>query len=277
MVSRGMRKKKPHVIAYMKSISKRIQKRPSILVGTSGFFYDHWGDGTFYPKNLSKRKWLEYYTEHFDTVELNVAFYRLPTEKTFKSWYKRTPKDFAFALKGSRFITHIKRLKDCQDPLKLYFDRAKLLREKLTVILWQLPPRYKINIERLKTFIKYLRPYARCRHAFEFRDESWFSKGVYELLREEDMALCEADYPGMPQNIPATASFVYLRRHGPEAENVIYSGCYSKEYLKRDARRIKNWHKRGKSIYVYFNNDIEGWAIKNSQELKGILGGVGKT
>lgn len=255
----------------MKNPTKKNKKRPTIFIGTSGFVYKHWGGGVFYPDGLPQKKWFEYYTEHFDTVELNVAFYRLPTEKAFESWYKRTPKSFAFSLKGSRFITHIKKLKDCEEPLKLYFDRAKLLREKLSVILWQLPPRYKKDMERLKIFIKYLKPYDRYRHAFEFRDESWFSNDVYELFRKADMAICEADWPGMPQNTPITASFVYLRRHGPEAEKAHYSGCYSKKSLKEDARRIKNLLKKGKSIYVYFNNDEKGRAVKNSLELKGIL------
>lgn len=262
---------KPHAKVYMKNLTKKIQKRPGIFIGTSGFIYNHWGGGVFYPDGLPQKKWLEYYAEHFDTVELNVTFYRLPSEKAFKSWYKRTPKSFAFGLKGSRFITHIKRLKDCQEPLNLYFNRAKLLREKLSVILWQLPPRYKKDMERLKVFIKYLKPYARYRHVFEFRDESWLSNDVYELFRKVDMAICEADWPGMPQNIPVTASFVYLRRHGPKAEKALYSGCYSKKSLKEDARRIRDWHKKGKSIYVYFNNDEGGWAIKNSLELKGML------
>ncbi|MFN3467773.1 MAG: DUF72 domain-containing protein, partial [Candidatus Brocadiales bacterium] len=163
-------------------------------MGTSGFIYPHWGNGVFYPEGLPQRRWLEYYAEYFDTVELNVAFYRLPTEVAFRSWYKRTPKGFAFALKGSRFITHVKRLKDCQEPLELYFGRARLLKEKLSVVLWQLPPRYKKDVQRLETFIKFLKPYASYRHAFEFRDASWMSEEVYKLLSEADMALCEADW-----------------------------------------------------------------------------------
>lgn len=252
---------------------KRITKKPTTLIGTSGFVYPHWGGDVFYPEALPQRKWLEYYCEHFDTVELNVAFYRLPTEQAFESWYKRTPKGFAFALKGSRFITHVKRLKDCQGPLKLYFTRARLLKEKLSIVLWQLPPRFKKDTQRLQSFIKYLKPYANYRHAFEFRDESWMAEEVYEWLRGAGMAICEADWPGMPQGLPVTASFAYLRRHGPEAEWGLYSGCYSKAALRRDARRIKGWLKQGRDVYVYFNNDAEGWAVRNALELKEMLQG----
>ncbi len=250
---------------------KKTPKAPAAFVGTSGFIYPHWGGGVFYPEDLPQRRWLEYYTEYFDTVELNVAFYRLPTEEAFKSWHKRTPEGFAFALKGSRFITHIKRLKDCQEPLKLYFERARLLKEKLSAVLWQLPPRYKKDTQRLKAFIKSLKPYTNYRHAFEFRDESWVAEEVYELLGEADMAICEADWPGMPQNLPTTASFAYLRRHGPEAEWGLYAGCYSKASLRKDTKRIRNWMKQDKSVYVYFNNDAEGWAVKNALELKEML------
>lgn len=245
-------------------------------MGTSGFIYPHWGGGVFYPEGLPQRGWLEYYAERFDTVELNVTFYRLPTEGAFRSWYKRTPEGFAFALKGSRFITHIKRLKDCQAPLELYFDRARLLKEKLSVVLWQLPPRYKKDIQRLKTFIKSLKPYTTYRHAFEFRDASWMAEEVYELLREADMALCEADWPGMPQFAPGesiTTGFVYLRHHGPGGEWGLYSGCYSKAFLRKEAERIKALLKQGRSVYIYFNNDAEGWAVRNALELKEILKG----
>ncbi|HHT9153154.1 MAG TPA: DUF72 domain-containing protein [Candidatus Hypogeohydataceae bacterium YC40] len=247
---------------------KKTQKTLTAFTGTSGFMYPHWGRGVFYPEHLPQRKWLEHYAEYFDTVELNVTFYRLPTAEAFKSWYKRSPRGFAFALKGSRFITHIKRLKDCQSPLKLYFERARLLKEKLSVVLWQLPPRYKKDAQRLRDFIKALKPYTGYRHAFEFRDPSWLEEQIYELLKEADMAICEADWPCMPQDLPLTASFAYLRRHGPGG---LYSGCYSKAFLKQDARRIKDWLDKGRSVYIYFNNDADGWAVRNAIELKEML------
>jgi uncharacterized protein YecE (DUF72 family) len=247
-------------------------KKARAFVGTSGFIYDHWGNGVFYPEGTPQRRWLEYYAGYFDTVELNVAFYRLPSEETFQSWYKRTPKGFTFALKGSRFITHIKRLKNCQGPLDLYFQRAKLLKEKLSVVLWQLPPRFKKDTQRLKDFTRMLKRHYHTRHSFEFRDESWLSEDVFELLREADIALCMADWPIFSQEIPQTAGFLYLRRHGPEAgEGMLYSGCYPPGALRRDARDIKGWLSQGKDVYIYFNNDEGGWAVKNALDLTKLI------
>lgn len=247
--------------------AKTTRKKVRAFVGTSGFMYDHWGDGVFYPEKLPKREWLEFYTEHFDTVELNVAFYRLPSEDAFRSWYKRTPKGFTFALKGSRFITHIKRLKDCREPLKLYFKRARILKEKLSVVLWQLPPRFRKDIPRLRDFVRVLRTYKSTRHAFELRDASWFDAEVYEVLRQADMALCMADWPRYGLRIPDTASFIYLRRHGPEGGRP-YTGCYPKADLQKDARTLKKWLSSGKDVYIYFNNDERGWAVRNALDVK---------
>ncbi|MFQ5956351.1 MAG: DUF72 domain-containing protein [Candidatus Brocadiales bacterium] len=247
--------------------ARTAHKKARVFVGTSGFMYDHWGDGVFYPKKMSQRVWLEFYVEHFSTVELNVAFYRLPSEDAFRSWYRRTPRDFAFALKGSRFITHIKRLKDCREPIKLYFKRARLLKEKLSVVLWQTPPRFKKDIPRLKDFVRALKVRGPTRQAFEFRDESWFDSDVYDILHKADMALCMADWPRYDVNVPDTASFIYLRRHGPEGGR-LYTGCYPKAELRRDVREIKRWLSVGKDVYIYFNNDQHGWAVKNALDVK---------
>jgi uncharacterized protein YecE (DUF72 family) len=149
-----------------------------IWIGTSGYYYKHW-QGVFYPLKLPQRKQLEYYSQFFDTVELNVTFYRLPQEKAFLSWYERTPKDFLFTIKGSRFITHIKRLKDCTEPVKRFFEKASLLKEKLGMILWQLPPNFKCNLNRLKDFLDALYPYTDYHHTFEFRHPSWFCPQSY--------------------------------------------------------------------------------------------------
>jgi hypothetical protein len=151
-----------------------------IRIGTSGYNYPHWWHGIFYPTDLPQRKWLEFYSDFFDSVELNVSFYRLPKKEVFKSWYKRTPSHFSFAVKGSRFITHMKRLKDCREPLTLLLDHAAPLKEKLGVLLWQLPPRFTFQRERLEEFCVLLSTLPRSkglRHAFEFRDDSWFITG----------------------------------------------------------------------------------------------------
>jgi uncharacterized protein YecE (DUF72 family) len=144
-----------------------------VSIGTSGFTYPHWR-GVFYPEKLPQSKWLEYYAEFLPSLELNVTFYRLPAESAFESWYRRTPHHFTFALKGSRFITHVKRLKDPQEPLTLFFARSKKLKQKHRVTLWQFPPGFKVNKERIEKFVQSLREHSECLHAFEFRDQSWF-------------------------------------------------------------------------------------------------------
>lgn len=259
---------------------------PKAYIGTSGYLYDHWY-GVFYPEDLTKDKWLEHYCKFFETVELNVTFYRLPFESAFKGWYKRTPKNFLFTIKGSRFITHVKKLNEPKEPLELLFDRGKHLKEKLGMILWQLPPRFSAHPKKLEEFCRLLasagESLASLRHSVEFRDESWFSPEIYEILKKYNMALVICDYPfelrsrGMERTIgikrtkrkiievPETADFVYLRRHGATA---LYASNYSDQQLKEDAEQIKKWLKNGKDVYVYFNNDAYGYAVKNALKLK---------
>lgn len=240
-----------------------------IYIGTSGYAYKHWSRGIFYPEKLSQKNWLEFYTQHFKTVELNVTFYRLPAKSAFQGWERRTPQNFIFAVKGSRFITHAKRLRDVEDSLRILFDRAKSLNKKLSVVLWQLPPKFKVDVERLKTFLKYLGKYKYTRHAFEFRNESWFCPEVFQALKDVDISLCLADWPIFEVEVPDTASFIYLRRHGAAGE--LYSGCYSETQLRKDARGIKKWQSQGKDVYIYFNNDAHGWAVKNALTLSRML------
>jgi uncharacterized protein YecE (DUF72 family) len=236
---------------------------PEAHIGTSGFSYDHWR-GAFYPEGLAKSKWFSYYCERFSTVELNVTFYRLPKEDAFKRWHSETPDGFKFALKGSRFITHIKRLKDPTEPLKMFMERARVLREKLAVILWQLPPNFKKDTERLKGFLKALKKYRR-RNAFEFRHESWLDDGVIALLMEENACMCMADWPPFIDELPVTADFVYIRRHGKGGN---YDTLYSTDELKKDARRIREHLKAKRDVFIYFNNDAMGYAARNALELK---------
>ena len=167
----------------------------SIFVGTSGFNYDDWGDGVFYPEKLPQRKWLEHYSKFFDTVELNVTFYRLPSLAAFKSWRERTPKNFHFALKGSRYITHIKRLKDVKKSLKIFFEQSAPLKTKTKVVLWQLPPKMKCDLARLKNFVKLLKHYKKPYHVFEFRHESWINDDVFSLSVLEESLGYSAKVP----------------------------------------------------------------------------------
>jgi uncharacterized protein YecE (DUF72 family) len=234
----------------------------NVKVGCSGFFYDHWRKN-FYPEDLSRNRWLEYYCKHFLTVELNVTFYRLPEREAFSKWYLSTPEDFSFSLKGSRFITHVKKLKDCIEPIEAFFSRALLLKEKSGVILWQLPPTFNIDLERLKEFLEEVKPY-HMRNAFEFRNKTWINKKVINLFEKENAAFCMADYPDFLNNLPLTADFVYIRRHGKDGS---CASSYSTESLKNDAKCIKSCLRQKKDVFIYFNNDALGYAPKNAAEL----------
>jgi uncharacterized protein YecE (DUF72 family) len=242
-----------------------------IHIGTSGYNYPHWGDGVFYPAETPKARWLEHYARHFGSVELNVTFYRLPDRSVFQSWRARTPSPFTFAIKGNRYITHIKRLKDCREPVIRFMRNASALREKLQVVLWQLHPGMRADLARLDAFCKLLRTSARAgrvRHAFEFRHESWFCEGVYNLLRTRNHALCIAHSPDWPMAEIATADFVYLRFHGGE---LLYGSNYSGEELDGWAAKIRAWIKRGIDVYAYFNNDARGFAAKNALFLRELV------
>ncbi len=238
---------------------------PDLHIGCSGFNYKHWKE-VFYPDDLPQKKWLEYYCGVFSTVELNVTFYRLPLAGTFEKWRDRTPPDFAFSVKGSRYITHLKRLLNPEEPLELFFERAFQLQEKLEVVLWQFPPGFHINIERLQHFLELLGKHP-VRNTFEFRHESWITEEVIKLCRMHDASLCMADSPEFINALPATADFIYMRRHGAKG----ISGDYSKEFLEHDAAMIRNFMREGKDVYIYFNNDAYGYAPKNARELMGML------
>lgn len=237
-----------------------------LKIGCSGFLYEHWRKN-FYPNDLSKSYWLEYYSRHFSTVELNVTFYKLPDRETFLKWYYSTPEDFVFSLKGSRFITHIKKLKDCAEPVDAFFSRATLLKEKLGAILWQLPPTFAADIERLKDFLEMLSPYC-LRNTFEFRNKTWMDKKVFDLLKKEKSALCMADWPDFLDKLPPTADFVYVRRHGEEGS---YATSYSTESLEKDAKKIKSYLRQKKDVFIYFNNDAFGYAPKNALDLATLI------
>jgi len=246
-------------------------KKSKIFIGTSGYNYKHWKDGVFYPTKLSPAKWLEYYIQHFNTVELNVTFYRLPSLKTFTGWYRRTPKDFSFVIKGSRFITHLKRLKEPKEPLRIFFENASPLKEKLGVVLWQLPANFHLNLEKLSDFLNSLKKNTKSkkvRQAFEFRHPSWFCQEVYSILQKYNFCLCIAHSNRWPVVEKLTADFIYLRFHGGVS---LYHSNYSEAMLKEWADKAKCWLKQGKDLYTYFNNDACGYAIKNAQRFRQLL------
>jgi len=235
-------------------------------IGTSGWVYPHWRE-VFYPPKLPQSKWLEFYTRHFATVELNNSFYRLPSEQAFANWRDTSPPGFVYAVKVSRFITHIKRLKDVAEPVATFLSRARHLNEKLGPLLYQLPPNMHRNDERLDSFLSLL-PKG-LHHVVEFRHRSWLDEGVFDILRRHNVGLCVFDMPDMSCPLVATANFAYIRFHGSSG---LYFSCYSDEELEDWARRISALAKDLDAVYIYFNNDAEGFAVKNAQTLAEKLG-----
>jgi len=237
----------------------------SYYIGTSGWHYDHWRY-RFYPEKLAKADWLEFYAGHFTTVELNNSFYRLPSENAFATWYKSSPANFIFAVKVSRFITHIKRLRNSEEPLDTFITRAKGLGEKLGPLLYQLPPNMHRDDDRLESFLSIL-PQG-MKHVFEFRHQSWLEEKVFEILHKYNAGLCVFDMPAMTCPLVTTADFAYVRFHGG-AE--LYSSCYSDEELADWAKRLAGLAADLKAIYIYFNNDVQGFAVKNALTLHSYL------
>jgi len=234
-----------------------------IHVGTSGFVYQHWR-GVFYPEDLPAAKWLEYYASHFDCVEINSSFYHLPKPETIVSWRDRTPRSFRFVLKGSRFVSHRKRLKNCEDSVKVFYERAFLLERKLAGVLWQLPPKYKKDLAALEAFLKLLPPQVPV--FLELRHRSWFDQETFDFLRKHRVTFCVHDLDGVDCPAVVTAPLLYVRFHGPSGR---YRGCYPDSKLRSWAAWIKETGvKRG---FVFFNNDVEGHAVRNAQTLRRFL------
>lgn len=239
---------------------------PALSIGCSGFTYSHWR-GNFYPDHLPQKQWFGHYCATFATVELNVTFYRLLKPETYARWQRESPPGFAFSVKGSRFITHVKRLKEPADPLERFFSGVMNLGEKLSAVLWQLPPGFCLDLGRLEHFLACLRRYP-ARNTLEFRHDSWQTAEVEELCRRYNVALCMADWPPYIDTLPLTADFVYLRRHGRGGR---YDSCYNMNELASDAGRIRGYLAGGRDVYIYFNNDFNGYAPRNAQELATLL------
>jgi len=234
-------------------------------VGTSGWHYDHWRD-RFYPEKLTKAKWLEFYACHFATVELNNSFYRLPSEAAFDTWRDSSPANFIFAVKVSRFITHIKRLKDTGEAVEKFVTRARILGAKLGPLLYQLPPNMHRNDDRLESFLSVL-PRG-MKHVFEFRHESWFEKEVFETLHKYKVGFCVMDMPSVSCPLVTTADFAYVRFHGSTG---LYSSWYTDGELADWAKRLVSLTANLKAVYIYFNNDAEAFAVRNAITFRGYL------
>jgi uncharacterized protein YecE (DUF72 family) len=237
-----------------------------VLVGCSGWNYDHWRNGTFYPPRLAPRLWLDYYAHRFDTVEVNATFYRLPRRSTVERWVAEAPEGFVFAVKVSRYLTHIVRLRDTAEHLALLLERIEPLlgTPKLGPLLWQLPPTFRRDDERLAAALAEFP--AGLRHALELRHESWFADDVMALLREHGVALVIADGPKVRafQRHELTADVAFVRfHHGARGRR----GNYSATELEEWAGRIREWS-RGGDVYAYFNHDWEGFAPENAVALR---------
>ncbi len=245
---------------------KQMSKDKKIHIGTSGWYYQHWL-GSFYPPEMKSRDFLNYYSRNFSTTEINNSFYQLPAAKTFINWQKTVPADFLFAVKASRYLTHMKKLKDSQQSLEKFIDRVSLLKDKLGPILFQLPPRWNVNAERLDNFLKALpKSY---RYAFEFRNQSWFEEEIKEILKKHQAAFCIYDLENNLSPKWITANFSYIRLHGPE--KLAYQGKYSQKELKDWAAFLKRLANQGKEVFCYFDNDQKGYATENALMLKKIL------
>jgi uncharacterized protein YecE (DUF72 family) len=237
-----------------------------IWIGTSGWHYKHWV-GNFYPARLPSSRMLAHYIEKFDTVELNNSFYKLPAETSLSAWRDSTPPHFHFAVKGSRFLTHMKKLKNAEEGLKRFLDAVEVLRPKLGPVLFQLPPQWEVDTDRLADFLAIFRRDLRC--AFEFRNPTWNTREIYDLLGRYNAAYCVFDLAGYLSPREVTADFSYVRLHGPGGK---YQGTYSEAQLQKWAHQIDAWSKTLAAVYVYFDNDDSGYAPHDALRLKSMLG-----
>ncbi len=243
-----------------------------LYIGTSGWTYSHW-QGIFYPDELSKQKWFRFYAQYFNTVEINYSFYHLPSEKTYQNWQEKASDNFIFAIKVSRYISHIKRLKNVKNSWLQFYSRAQLLENNLGPFLLQMPPNFLFNQENFKQLEKVLaenfsNSIKKLKLAIEFRHKSWNNQKIFDLLKKYNVALVISNSSHWQEIIqPNLANFIYIRFHGPRG---LFSSKYSSSELKNWAKKIKKWEKN-KDIFVYFNNDSNGFALQNAKELKRYL------
>lgn len=236
-----------------------------VRIGTSGWNYSHWRT-RFYPTELPAHRWFEHYRRVFDTVEINNTFYRLPEARTFDGWREQAPRGFVYAVKANRFLTHIKRLKGVAASLRRFLGRARRLNDHLGPILYQLPPRWKKNVDRLRDFCRLLPP--DLNHVFEFRDADWLHIETYEILLEHGAGLCLHDLIEQHPRL-ICGPIAYVRFHGAQAR---YAGGYSRDQLRRWADWLREVAPQVRVVHVYFNNDAEAHAVHDALTLRELLG-----
>lgn len=237
----------------------------ALRIGCSGWSYKDWR-GPFYPPEVKDRDRLAFYATQFDTAEINASFYRLPVETTVEGWAERAPPGFLFAWKVSRFITHNKKLKDCADSVALVFGRMASLGRTAGPALIQLPPQLRRDDDRLAGFLALL---PQGRHTVEFRHDSWYAPAVFQILADHDAALCISDHHSAPSPWEVTATWVYVRGHGPGGR---YVGRYSAAELSAWAESIAAWRAAGRDVYAYFDNDVKSAAPQDALALNALLG-----
>ncbi|MDE3155992.1 MAG: DUF72 domain-containing protein [Acidobacteriota bacterium] len=237
-----------------------------VRVGTSGWHYAHWV-GPFYPEETRPSQMLAWYVRSFDTVEINNTFYQLPAAPTVRRWREEAPEGFVFACKASRYLTHLKKLDVSRRSIVRFFRVVELLGDRLGPILFQLPPHWHQDLERLRTFLARL-PEGH-RYAFEFRDETWIAPAVTDLLLAHHAACCAYEFAGRRPEVPVTADFMYVRLHGPGGA---YEGRYQEATLSAWAEQIADWRRGGREVYCYFDNDEQGYAAADALRLKEKLG-----
>lgn len=235
-------------------------------IGTSGWSYDHWKDD-FYA-GIPRKDWLGHCARHFSAVEINGTFYHLQKAETFRSWYEQTPKDFRFAMKANRYLTHNKKLLDPEEPIRREQEHAQALGEKLAVVLWQLPARLNKNMERLEAFLQALRQWNSARHSIEFRHLSWFDEEVAQCLESYKVANCQSDAADWPLWDAVTTDLVYIRLHG---HSRTYASNYNRPALEKWADKLQSWMAQGRQVHVYFDNDAAGAAPRNALQLLQLL------
>ena len=238
---------------------------PQARIGCSGWQYNHWR-GDFYPAELPIARWFRHYAAQFDTVEINNTFYRLPEAVTFERWARQAPEGFVYAVKASRFLTHMKKLKDPEEPLARLFERMRPLCRHLGPVLYQLPPGWKLDRVRLEHFLQALP--AGTKHVLEFRDPSWYADDVSALLERYGVARCLHDMKGSATGQERVGPFVYVRFHGPSGT---YQGGYPAARLERWAAWLNAQRRDGAEVFAYFNNDVGGHAPRDAVTLRRLL------
>ncbi len=242
-----------------------------LYIGTSGYDYPHWGNGIFYHSGLAVDKWLEFYSRQFNAVELSTTAHHLPEADTIVAWLRATPREFHFAVKGPSYITHTKRLKDVDESLEAAGKNLKDLKPKAACFLWQLPSGFKKDNQGLADFcslLKRIKPFAEFRHVFEFADASWFCGDIYRTLKDHRCCLCFTESSEKPGEWVVTTDFIYARLNGGKA---FYNSQYSRNELEQLADKVRAFRDKVHTVYAFFNNDEQGFAVYNAQTFRMLL------